>query len=66
MESLSEKKQRDLNEKKTCGGETSAFFKHFKCGELGHYANECKNNVLSDFKCGKTDCECLSYQSCFV
>lgn len=47
-------KQRVADEKKPSGEGTLASVKYFKCGELGHRANECKNNILRCFKCGKT------------
>lgn len=47
-------KQRGEDEKKSKWGETPASVKCFKYGELGHRANECKNNDLKFFKRGKT------------
>ncbi|XP_050896568.1 uncharacterized protein LOC127103345 [Lathyrus oleraceus] len=53
--SLEEKgKQRTTDEKKPSGGVTPISVKCFKCGESGHHANECKNNILGCIKCGKT------------
>lgn len=46
-------KQRILDEKRPSGWETPASIMWFKCGELGHRANECQNNVLRCFKYGK-------------
>ncbi|XP_050918753.1 uncharacterized protein LOC127136205 [Lathyrus oleraceus] len=47
------------NEKNTSWRETPVTVKCFKSGELGHHANEWKNNVLGCFKCGKT-CHCIA------
>lgn len=44
-------KQRTSNERKPSEGENLT---SVKCGELGHYANECRYEVLRCFKCGKT------------
>lgn len=46
-------KQRALEGKKPSRGETLTSVKCFKCDELGHCANECKNNVLMCLKYGK-------------
>lgn len=35
-------------------GRDSRFCQCFKCGNSGHQANGCKNNVLGCFKYGKT------------
>ncbi|XP_050890823.1 uncharacterized protein LOC127096273 [Lathyrus oleraceus] len=46
-------KQRASNKIKPSRGGNPIYIKCFKCGELGHCANECMNNVLRWFKCGK-------------
>lgn len=40
--------------KEISGGEASNPVNCFKCGKLGHRANECKSAGLKCFKCGKT------------
>ncbi|XP_050876056.1 uncharacterized protein LOC127079724 [Lathyrus oleraceus] len=47
-------KQKALDGKKTSGGGPPASVKCFKCGGLGHCANECNNKVLRCYNCGKT------------
>ncbi|XP_050890692.1 uncharacterized protein LOC127096120 [Lathyrus oleraceus] len=55
-------KQRVSDEKRPGGGETPASIKCFKCGELGHHTNECKNEVLRCFKYGKTSHHITDYR----
>ncbi|XP_050910061.1 uncharacterized protein LOC127123928 [Lathyrus oleraceus] len=47
-------KQKASDGKKTSGGGAPTSIKCFKCGNLGHYANECNNKVLRCYNYGKT------------
>lgn len=43
--------QKSLGEKEISGGGALNPLKSFKCGEMGHRANECKSRGLNCFKC---------------
>ena len=45
--------QRSGGWKKPSGGDSSAPIKCYKCGEMGHRANKCKNDAKKCSNCGR-------------
>ena len=47
-------KQKAYDGKQTSGGGAPASVNCYRCGEQGHYSNECGNKVMRFYKCSNT------------